>query len=133
MKVYGPYISKSNGRRFVSIVDDNGGRQLKWYSRYLWELHKGPIPKGMEVDHIDEDYLNDRIENYQLLTPLENIEKSARHRGVLAEQYEGICPECGTAFTQSARNVRANRKKGFGGPYCSRSCSGRVNQRKRSK
>lgn len=64
MKVYGPYISKSNGRRFVSIVDDNGGRQLKWYSRYLWELHKGPIPKGMEVDHIDEDYLNDRIENY---------------------------------------------------------------------
>lgn len=130
MKVYGPYISASNGRRFVLLIHADGSRKMQWYSRYLWEQHRGPIPDGMEVDHIDEDYLNDSIENYQLLTKADNIKKSANSRGVSEEQYHGVCPECGNDFVKPARTVRSNRKKGNAGPYCSRQCSGRANQRR---
>lgn len=40
--------------------------------RAVWEAFYGPIPAGMEVDHIDHDPTNNRLANLQLLTPREN-------------------------------------------------------------
>lgn len=31
--------------------------------RVIWEIFNGPIPQGMEIDHIDGNGLNNRIEN----------------------------------------------------------------------
>jgi len=33
---------------------------------------KGPIPKGFEIDHIDHNSLNNRIENLRLVSSREN-------------------------------------------------------------
>ena len=45
-------------------------------SRLVWEVFKGPIPKGMVIDHIDCDPSNDSLENLQCITPSENIKRA---------------------------------------------------------
>lgn len=50
------------------------------YSHYLfqveyWKKHNALIPEGMEVDHINNNPFDDRIDNLQILTRLENIQK----------------------------------------------------------
>lgn len=40
--------------------------------RVVWELHHGPIPKGMVVDHIDCDKKNNSITNLRLASSSDN-------------------------------------------------------------
>lgn len=39
----------------------------------VWELHNGPIPDGLVVDHLNGVRTDDRIENLQLVTTQENV------------------------------------------------------------
>lgn len=52
---------------------------------YIW--HFGSIPGGQEVDHIDRNPLNDRIENLRLVSRAEN-QRNHRIRG--ATKYRGV-------------------------------------------
>ena len=56
------------------------GYQGKKYTlhRVIWELHNGPIPKGLFIDHINRDKYDNRIENLRLATPTENSTNSTR-------------------------------------------------------
>lgn len=68
------YLGKENGKyKYATILE----HVLVW----LW--FKGDIPEGYDVDHIDNDKLNNKIENLQLLTRKENLAK----RGVGRNQY----------------------------------------------
>lgn len=40
--------------------------------RVIWELHNGPIPEGMQVDHINHIRDDNRIENLRLVTGKDN-------------------------------------------------------------
>ena len=40
--------------------------------RIIWEMHNGKIPEGMEIDHINHDRSDNRIENLRLVTGCEN-------------------------------------------------------------
>lgn len=40
--------------------------------RIIWEMHNGTIPAGMQIDHIDMDVFNNRIENLRLATTSQN-------------------------------------------------------------
>ena len=44
--------------------------------RFVFEVFKGPIPRCLEVDHINNIKSDNRIKNLQLLTHKQNIEKS---------------------------------------------------------
>lgn len=40
--------------------------------RIIYELHYGPIPEGYEIDHINHDRIDNRIENLRLVTHQQN-------------------------------------------------------------
>lgn len=45
------------------------------YHSFLYAWYKGEVPAGYDVDHIDNNTLNNDIDNLQLLTHEENIKK----------------------------------------------------------
>ncbi len=54
----------------------NNGKQISFVLHnviYAW--YKGEVPLGYDVDHIDGDSLNNNINNLQLLTHEENLQK----------------------------------------------------------
>ena len=71
--------------------DEKGQRFL--VHRLVWEAFNGPIPEGMEVNHVNECTWDNRLENLNLLTHKENINwgtgvrRSAKARSKMVEQY----------------------------------------------
>jgi hypothetical protein len=49
-------------------------------ARLVYMAWIGPIPAGMDIDHIDEARLNNHVTNLQPLTRQENGEKYRRHQ-----------------------------------------------------
>lgn len=43
--------------------------------RLIWAYHYGEVPENMDVDHINNNCFDNRLENLQLLTREENIKK----------------------------------------------------------
>lgn len=55
------------------IVRRAGGSCATWYAhRLVWEVVHGPVPSSMEVDHLDGNPSNCRLDNLQLVTGSEN-------------------------------------------------------------
>jgi len=69
---------------------DTGGKMYqyikladcKWQllNRYTWEMHNGPIPKGMVVVYKDGNYLNNDIANLMMITKKENMARNTIQR-----------------------------------------------------
>jgi predicted RNA-binding Zn-ribbon protein involved in translation (DUF1610 family) len=129
-KTYGPYMASCGRRRIMVVHYADGSRKTTAHARWVMEAHLGrELGADETVDHIDNDPMNDDLSNLQLLSMADNIRKSAK--GI--EMVKFSCPECGEAGQQEARNVRSNRRKGRAGPFCSRECAGRHNQRLRKR
>lgn len=47
----------------------------KLVHRLVWQAFNGKIPQKLQVDHIDANKQNNRLDNLQLLTPSENVKK----------------------------------------------------------
>lgn len=66
---------KQRYRKYIKLYGDKK-RYSTTYARYLYAVHTGSlVPFGLEVDHINNDPSDDRLENYQLLTPRDNLKK----------------------------------------------------------
>lgn len=73
------FNQKHAGKRALTAVKDNGynagGILGKVYSahRVAWALHHGSwIPDGVEIDHVNRDPSDNRIENLRLATKTQN-------------------------------------------------------------
>ena len=124
IKVYGPYTRK-DGRQHVILVHEDLSRQTMSYPKYLMEQHlKRALLASETVDHINNDFTDNRIENLQILTQAENSTKEMQRPERAKKFYEFICPMCGTFAVKPLNFVKGNKSKGRAGPFCSRKCAG---------
>lgn len=86
------------------------------YAKYLYtSINEIDIPDGYEIDHINNDKMDDCIENLQVLSKKENFNKSKK----IKETIELVCPVCNKVFTFEKRNLSTHPN-----PCCSRRCGG---------
>jgi hypothetical protein len=50
--------------------------------RVIWEMFNGEIPQGLVINHIDNDYLNNKISNLEVVSTKENNHKTYQHNGL---------------------------------------------------
>lgn len=96
------YLHTNNeNRKMLVLVDYDGKHTSMAYAKYLygvwlWKIEGELIPEGMEVDHINDDKTDDRIENLQLLTGTENRSKQGALVGKKLVLFQ--CPICCNYF-----------------------------------
>lgn len=106
-----------DGRRIVTICFPHKKQKCMSYARYLWISNYGEIPDGYEVDHINNNKTDDRLENYQLLIGEENRKKACLMKPKI--MIECSCPVCGKVFEFKKSNLNTHPN-----PCCSRKCGG---------
>lgn len=57
-------------------------RNTYFNHRVIWEIFNGPIDDGLVINHIDNNHLNNKISNLEIVTAKENQHKSYQHNGL---------------------------------------------------
>lgn len=135
-KVTGPYLRK-DGRKHLCLNNSklSKGNKNKTktlsYPKALVEVRDNRrLLNNETVDHIDEDFTNDAIDNLQILSRMENAEKTFKLNEERARKiFTGVCLECNIIFTKTLNHIKHNLKQGKAGPFCSRQCAGKHNQK----
>lgn len=121
--IAGPYLHKRDQRRYVIIYLLNGTQLSMTYARYLMQEYLGRIlNSNEEVDHKDEDKLNDSIENLQVLNKILHKQLSKTNR--IYETLKINCAYCEKEFIMSPRQqAKRNCLQPKTGPFCTKKCS----------
>ncbi len=104
-------------RRIALLRKPNREMTSMSYAKYLYTSHyKCDVAEGDQVDHINGDKMDDRIENLQVISGKYNAVKDKKHK----EMVELICPVCKERFLFPKRNLSTHPN-----PCCSRRCGGK--------
>lgn len=79
-KWYAEYHSREHGYYAVRKYKVNGVYKMMRMHRFIWECVFGPIPKGLEMDHINNNGFDNRLKNLELVTHQENIKRQYARR-----------------------------------------------------
>ena len=77
-RILKPFKTKK-GYLHVDLCEDGKRKEFNIH-RLVWETFNGKIPDGMQVNHIDENKLNNRLDNLNLMTPKENTNYGTRNK-----------------------------------------------------
>ena len=109
-------VTNPEPRRVCIMIYRDGSKHSMSYAKYLYTSYNCcDIPKGEEIDHINGDKMDDRIENLQKISKEYNLLKDKEGKKMV----ELICPVCGKKFLFEARNLSTHPN-----PCCSRHCGG---------
>ena len=79
-----------NGFRMVVCLSKLGKQKQYYVSRLIYSSFYGHIPKGMQVNHIDENTENNAIWNLNLMTPSENVNWGTRNERVAKKKAKSV-------------------------------------------
>ena len=75
-----------NNRGYLQVsLSKDGKISTKKIHRLVWLAFNGEIPQGLQVNHIDEDKTNNRLDNLNLMTPKENSNWGTRTERISAK------------------------------------------------
>ena len=87
MRIIKPCTNTSD-RPFVCLYI-NGSAKVILVQKLVYEMYIGPIPDGMTIDHIDENFLNNHYTNLRLLSREDNIKTYlANHPDAFDKKYK---------------------------------------------
>lgn len=110
------YININKEPRRVATLHKKNYNTSMSYAKYLYTSHyKCDVEDGYEIDHINGDKLDDRIENLQVISSTYNRQKDHKRK----EMVMLVCPICGENFLFDKRNLSSHPS-----PCCSRRCGG---------
>lgn len=113
-KVY--VATNKEPRRVATLRKPNKEMTSMSYAKYLYTSHyECDIADGDQVDHINGDKMDDRIENLQVISKYYNIIKDKAKKEFILTK----CPVCGKEFLFEKRNLSTHNS-----PCCSRRCGG---------
>lgn len=121
IKVTGGYLN-------VNLCKDGKLKRFQVH-RLVYQTFVGEIPEGMQVNHIDEDKTNNRVDNLNLMTPKENVnwgtrnERSAEKHSKQVIQYNLE----GNEINRFPSTREVERTLGFAHGYISACCLGKIN------
>ena len=88
MRIIKPCTNTSD-RPFVCLYI-NGSAKVILIQKLVYEMYIGPIPDGMTIDHIDENFLNNHYTNLRLLSREDNIKAYlANHPDAFDKKIQG--------------------------------------------
>ena len=80
------WVTNAGYEQFHQYVE--GKRVGTFVHRFVYEFHKGGVPDGLVVDHIDGNKLNNTLVNLQAISTSDNTLKGANGKISLAERGE---------------------------------------------
>ena len=83
---------------------------------YIWKLHNKVIPDGYEIDHINRDRADNRIENLRLATHSQNNQNQSK-RNDNSSGYIGVYKE--NRCERWSGDIKVDGKKIYVGCYSS--------------
>jgi len=70
------------GYKQVDVCNDEGIKKHMKVHRLVYMAHRGIIPDGMQINHIDECKTNNCVDNLELMTNKENCNYGARNKKI---------------------------------------------------
>ena len=98
-------LAKCGGYLYFVIYDKKLEKRKNYYQhRFVYEVFKGPIPKNLEIDHINNCKIDNRISNLQLLNHKQNVGKS-RNKSIISTTIENGEKKVFISITKAANEL----------------------------
>lgn len=121
--------SNQKGYLFVSLCK-NGHKKNYLAHRLEYEAFYGEIPKGMQVNHINEIKTDNRLENLNLMTPKENSNWGTRNKRVVEKMSKPVLQIDKTKneiIAEFPSIIEVERDLGINSSHISKCCLGKRN------
>lgn len=129
-----PHVLNVYGKKRLQItLCKNGTKKFPIIGRLVYEAFVGNIEDGMQLNHIDEDPSNNKVENLNLMTPKENSNWGTRNQrlgetfkrnGKCSQPIDQIDPKTGEILNSFPSAKEAQRELGFAQSNISRAANG---------
>lgn len=107
-----------------TLYGDNGSIWDTSFHRFIYEAVYGPIPEGLQVNHIDENPSNNVISNLNLMTPKENINWGTRNERVAKTKSKPVGAYKNGILQFTFSSTREAERNGFHSGAISNCCRG---------